>query len=47
MTTKTYNYTAIANLSAEESKKLIAAVHRVCPYYRTTKGNRNVDIIQL
>jgi osmotically inducible protein OsmC len=37
----------IDNLTAEESKKLFAAAHRVCPYSKATKGNINVEIIQL
>ena len=37
----------ITNLTAKESKKLIAAAHRVCPYSKATKGNINVEIIQL
>ncbi|UMB52999.1 organic hydroperoxide resistance protein [Lutibacter sp. A64] len=37
----------IANLSAQESKKIISAAHRVCPYSKATKGNINVEIIQL
>lgn len=37
----------ITNLTTEESKKLIAAAHRVCPYSKATKGNINVEIIEL
>jgi len=37
----------IDNLTAEESKKIIAAAHRVCPYSKAIKGNINVEIIQL
>ena len=32
---------------AEDSKKIITASHRVCPYSKATKGNINVEIIQL
>ena len=37
----------IDNLTAEESKKIITGAHRVCPYSKATKGNINVEIIQL
>ncbi|UMB59513.1 organic hydroperoxide resistance protein [Lutibacter sp. A80] len=37
----------IDNLPAKEAKKIITAAHRVCPYSKATKGNINVEIIQL
>ena len=37
----------IDNLPAEDAKKIIEGAHRVCPYSKATKGNINVEIIQL
>ncbi|AUC76576.1 organic hydroperoxide resistance protein [Olleya sp. Bg11-27] len=37
----------IDNLPTEDAKKIIEGAHRVCPYSKATKGNINVEIIQL
>ena len=37
----------IDNLPTEDAKKIIEGAHRVCPYSKATKGNMNVEIIQL